>query len=461
MSTTPAGDPHYDTWRGEHYSFQGLGLYNLATVPRFGFVAHSLLCKWGVSGTSNAAVAFTFGERVYELFGLDLYIDGVLQSRANGLTTFPDGASIERAPANVELIVGAVVVNVEIHFNDPTATKTTLGYWQDVIIAAPIANTSARSLGGLCAATEPFPVEETYPRVNATDSLFDLNSSRYVQVLKLCGVDTPEPPSCSAPGTDGCCPAFDDELGGAESLCEFAKCDGVNHARCLYDCCVSGAADCVNSYVNATSCSPPPSPPSPPSLSPPATPPPALTTAPPPSPPPPRLTCDTDSSSPTYDPTCTVGAPTGPSLVPAPPPPSPSPPPSSPPSPPSKASEPLTCQSVGTPPVPRPPRLCTVLLLVARAAAESAFPTPFPFSRSQATRTTTRGAASASPSRASASTTSRPSPPPASSSTRSSARGASPARPTRPSPSRSARTPLSCLASTSGSTARRTTARSG
>jgi hypothetical protein len=182
---------------------------------------------------------------------------------------------------------GAVVVDVSVHFNDPTESSATagtaLGYWQNVLLTAPMdggLSNAASGLAGLCAERAPFPVEETYPKLAGNASLFREGTSRYQQAVAQCGISAPLPAQCAPPGVGSCCPALDGYVDAAKARCELAKCNDVAFARCLYDCCASGAAECAASY--ATVCAPPPSPkssPPPPSPPPPSPPPDTLPAA--------------------------------------------------------------------------------------------------------------------------------------------------------------------------------------
>jgi hypothetical protein len=100
-------------------------------VPEAGLVVDTIHCLFGMGGSSNVALAFTLGENLFELFGSDLLINGVVQPRANGITTLPDGTTIERAAGGVEVVSGTRVVDSRIHFNDPTGRVegSRVGYW--------------------------------------------------------------------------------------------------------------------------------------------------------------------------------------------------------------------------------------------------------------------------------------------------------------------------------------------
>jgi hypothetical protein len=226
-------------------------------------VVNAIQCLFGISGSSNAALAFSIDGNTFEIFANDLWLNGELQSRVNGITTLPDGTTIERADGGIEVVKGAVVVDSRIHYNGGGDQPARVGYWLNIKLKAPIPSLTSPELTGLCA-TVVRPNGD-FPMRPPAESLFVPSSTRFQTVIDLCGLDVVPPPTCQPPGTTGCCPAYEDNLGPAEDLCDFAKCDALAYSNCLYDCCLSGDSVCVESYVDVVACSPPAPPPSPPS----------------------------------------------------------------------------------------------------------------------------------------------------------------------------------------------------
>jgi hypothetical protein len=294
-----SGDPHFDTWTGNAFTFNGIGVYNAATVPANGFVVDTIQCRWGLGATSNAAVAFRLGDNTFEVFALSLYVNGEQQDRADGVVTLDDGiTTIERDEGGMRVALGDLSVSIRVFFNDPLGgggleDGSSVGWWLNVFIRSPLADATSPELGGLCT-EEAAPDPQRYPRLDGATSLFDAGASRFEYVLNNCGGD--EMPAaaaaCTDIGSEGCCPAFGGSLAQVRQRCEFAICDPRTYQRCLYDCCLSDQLSCINSYLGVQLCAPPAPPPAPPPLpplpasSPPPAPPPPPPPSPPPSPPP-------------------------------------------------------------------------------------------------------------------------------------------------------------------------------
>lgn len=228
------GDPHFSTWEKSAYSFQGLGVFELARVPDAPLRVHALHCRYGEFGSSNAALAFELGGIVFELYGTDLYIAGALQPRAYAQTTLDGGVVVVRARNFFEFKLGRVRIAVVVQFGlggGDGGASAAAGYWLNVRLFAPIANVSSAELTGLCAS----PDGEAAARDRET-ALFNTSAPRFDALIALCGIEEPEPPGgCAEPGVGSCCPARP-SIGESEALCAFAACDELAFARCVYDC---------------------------------------------------------------------------------------------------------------------------------------------------------------------------------------------------------------------------------
>ncbi|KAJ1628023.1 hypothetical protein T492DRAFT_841940 [Pavlovales sp. CCMP2436] len=246
---------------------QGLGVFELATVPDAGLRIDSIICRFGRLASSNAAIAFELGAHSHELYATSLYVDGVLQSRANGPTTLGDGTTIVRKNDRIKIALGRVRIYVAVQFSEFAGRVARVGWWQNVRVYSPIRDVLDPELTGLCAHNASTLGADEVPMLASNETVFDTNATRYTELVADCGFDdAPTPLLCENPGTVDCCPALP-TLDDAEVLCSVAIGDGEAYPRCL---------------------SPTPSSPQPPPLLPPILPLPP----PPPPPPPPQLSSD-------------------------------------------------------------------------------------------------------------------------------------------------------------------------
>jgi len=230
------GDPHFTPWAGASFSFQGVGLFELATVPEADLRVDALHCRFGQLASSNAAVAFRLGGRIFEVYGNDLYIDGELQPRANGRFVLPDGSTtLVRRDNRVEILAGRVLVSVRVRFNElaPPARGARVGYWHNIELNVPISDARSSELTGLCALNGSARANETL--LVAPTTIFNTSVPRYERVFEQCGVGLPMPQTCEPPGVGSCCPALP-SIDDALDLCAFTQCDELALRFCLYDC---------------------------------------------------------------------------------------------------------------------------------------------------------------------------------------------------------------------------------
>jgi hypothetical protein len=202
-----------------------------------GIVVHALQCLFGRFASSNAAVAWQLGGFRFELYALDLFVDGVLQSRAYTVYTLPGGeGTVAREPNRVTVSFGQVVVGVRVGFNEIARPEQAarVGYTMNVVISTPIADPTSPELTGLCAVDTDKETFDEAPVLQVDETLFQVDASLR-PLLGQCGFDEPaKPPICPNPGINDCCPAFD-TIDEANALCAFLACSPVEQKYCRYD----------------------------------------------------------------------------------------------------------------------------------------------------------------------------------------------------------------------------------
>ena len=217
-----AGDPHFQTFDGNYFDFQGLGPFELVNADCLTLNMQAWHCNYGNGfPKTNAAIAFSLGSMLFEIYGNETYVNstayfGGFSFSNKVVMTFVAGSTSRR------FSYGDIVITINTH----VTSRAAVGYYLDISVQAPN-NICLKNATGLC-----------HTGVGATKLAADLLLFKDLKSVKNI-VDR-----CSSSGGGGvpisctnpleCCAM---NMVRVEELCTAVQCHPQLYASCRYDCC--------------------------------------------------------------------------------------------------------------------------------------------------------------------------------------------------------------------------------